>query len=585
MPQSGDRMAKNSRHRHRTKGNPPTRVSVALLYASHGVPVVPLHGLKKKRCTCGDENCERPGGHPRADLDFADGTCDRDEITRWWKKWPNARIGIVLGWPSKLMALVTDGAEARSALRAIAATHGKVPHTVTIDDHDSRLRLFRVAGTMPRNMAIGKGVRILGDADLICAPSNLNGPTGKRRFASGRALADVEIAVAPQWLREICAKGDSDQGASVSQQRLEQSKSSPPIDRDSDPRLIVTRAADVVRRDIEWLWPGRIALGKLSVIAGHPDLGKSQLATFLAATVSTGREWPNHEGSAPLGTVIMLMAEDDAADTVIPRLEAANAHLSRVHFIDISKRPFDLLSDIQTLEQEIRRFGDVRLIIIDPITAFLKSTGFQRAAATHLQRLSANLGAAVIAVSHLAKSARTNALAQVTGSLGLVAVARAVFIIAEEKGTDRRLFLTAKNNLTTRMTTALAYRIEKKAMSTGITSSAVVWDSAPVVVTADEALASVSGTRKPQPALTDAEDFLRVLLGAGPVPAKDVRAEASEAGVSPASLRRAAGTLGVKSRRIGGVASRGRWVWELPDGSGTGDGKTRALTDTRLSTE
>ena len=75
----------------------------------------------------------------------------------------------------------------------------------------------------------------------------------------------------------------------------------------------------------------------------------------------------------------------------------------------------------------------------------------------------------------------------------------------------------------------------------------MVWDSAPVTVSADEALAPVMGRTKLQPALTDAEDFLRLVLGAGPLPAKHVKAEASDAGVSGASLRRAAETLGVKA--------------------------------------
>jgi putative DNA primase/helicase len=140
------------------------------------------------------------------------------------------------------------------------------------------------------------------------------------------------------------------------------------------------------------------------------------------------------------------------------------------------------------------------------------------------------------------------------------------------------LFLPAKNNLAT-VGTGLAYRIQAKAASNGTTSSAVVWDSAPVTVSADEALASMSGTRKLQLALADAEDFLRVLLSAGPIPAKDVRSEATDAGISAASLRRAAETLGVKSRRTGGIAGKGRWSWELPDGSAPDDGKTRALTD------
>jgi len=63
--------------------------------------------------------------------------------------------------------------------------------------------------------------------------------------------------------------------------------------------------------------------------AGEPGLGKSQLPAFLAATVSTNGHRPNREGRAELGSVIVLSAEDDAADTIIPRLIAAGAELSR----------------------------------------------------------------------------------------------------------------------------------------------------------------------------------------------------------------------------------------------------------------
>ena len=561
-------MAKNRRHprRERKTGDKTTRLRDALLDASQGAPVAPLHGLKNGRCTCGDRNCKRPGKHPSTKLGIADATIDPEEIKRLWQKRPNARIGIIMGWPGKLLALVSDGQAGRATLRAITIRQGKLQRTVTIEDHDRRLRLFRVDGKVPHSREIADGVRILGDAELIIAPSTLSGSNSKRRFARGRAPGQVKIAKAPDWLLEIIAKPGF-----------------PHVACESDSQLVVTSAVDVPGKDVAWLWPGRIALGKLSVIAGHPGLGKSQLAAFLAATVSAGREWPCGEGRAPLGTVIMLMAEDDAGDTIIPRLEVAKADLSRVHFVDVRNattgcRQVDLLSDLETLERQIRRFGDVRLMIIDPITAFLKSTAAQRDAATRLRQLAANLGAAVIVVSHLIKTATKSALTQVTGSLGLVAVARAVFIVAQEQGTDRRLFLPAKNNLANART-GLAYRIEAKATSEGKTSSALVWHTSPVLTSADEALASASGQTKQPPALTDAEDFLRLLLGSGPMAAKAIRSEASEAGVSVASLRRAARTLEVKSRRVGGLANKGHWIWELPDGSQAHGAATRALAD------
>jgi hypothetical protein len=53
-----------------------------------------------------------------------------------------------------------------------------------------------------------------------------------------------------------------------------------------------TFLSDVVEESVEWLWEGRIPLGKLTVIDGDPGTGKSTLTIDLAARVSTGRDMP-----------------------------------------------------------------------------------------------------------------------------------------------------------------------------------------------------------------------------------------------------------------------------------------------------
>jgi len=53
-----------------------------------------------------------------------------------------------------------------------------------------------------------------------------------------------------------------------------------------------TLLSDVVEESVEWLWEGRIPLGKLTVIDGDPGTGKSALTTDLAARVTTGRQMP-----------------------------------------------------------------------------------------------------------------------------------------------------------------------------------------------------------------------------------------------------------------------------------------------------
>jgi hypothetical protein len=98
---------------------------------------------------------------------------------------------------------------------------------------------------------------------------------------------------------------------------------SAPTAQQSARSLVTCNLADVVPEKVEWLWPGRIAIGKLTLIAGEPGLGKSQLSIAIAAAVTTGAAWPDGSGRAPLGSVIILSAEDGVADTIRPRFDAA----------------------------------------------------------------------------------------------------------------------------------------------------------------------------------------------------------------------------------------------------------------------
>ncbi|TIM48781.1 AAA family ATPase [Mesorhizobium sp.] len=107
------------------------------------------------------------------------------------------------------------------------------------------------------------------------------------------------------------------------------------------PRVGESRVLPVSRRlseftiaPVEWLWTGRIAVGKLSIIAGHPGLGKSQLTMHIAAKVTTGGEWPFDEGVARQGRVLVLSAEDDPADTILPRLLAAGGDPASVTVLE-----------------------------------------------------------------------------------------------------------------------------------------------------------------------------------------------------------------------------------------------------------
>jgi putative DNA primase/helicase len=226
--------------------------------------------------------------------------------------------------------------------------------------------------------------------------------------------------------------------------------------------IVVTRAADLVPQKLSRIWNGRFFLAKIGFIAGEAGLGKSLIAAYMTATISTGGKWGD-EGKARRGDVIYISAEDGAADTILPRLEAAGANLNRAHIIErvndySGSRPFNLLTDLGKLDEVLASVRKPRLVIIDPINAGLSSTDFHRfnpnsvtevrALLGRLETLAAKHRVAVVCVSHFTKAKAASALARITGSFAFIAAARSVFTVARKKDDpNKRVFAPAKNNL------------------------------------------------------------------------------------------------------------------------------------------
>jgi len=354
---------------------------------------------------------------------------------------------------------------------------------------------------------------------------------------------------------------------------------------DSEP--VITRLADVTPRPVEWLWKSRIALGKLTLLSGDPGLGKSFITLDLAARVSRGTPWPDcpHDSRTP-GGVVLLSAEDDLADTVRPRLDAAGADVSRVIATNTVRRfdtkrgkcvfaPFNLADNLPDLERAIRQTANCRLVVIDPISAYLGGTddhknGGIRALLSPLSELAARHGVAVVAVSHLRKG-EGPAMYRSMGSLAFVAAARAAYAVAKDKADatgERRVFLPIKNNIGNDRD-GLAYRLDSQYSANG--QPVVAWESTPITVNADEALSSDTGrgdgiVRKqpgPEPVAQNmAADWLKAELAGGVArPVAELKAAAGEAGVSWAAVRKVSSELGVKPER---TVFGGSYTWRIP---------------------
>jgi DNA polymerase bacteriophage-type len=340
------------------------------------------------------------------------------------------------------------------------------------------------------------------------------------------------------------------------------------------------RASNIPIAAIDWLWPNRFALGKLGIIAGLPDEGKGLVFADMAARVTRrGLEWPCDEGIPPRGNVLLLTAEDDPRDTVVPRLMSAGADLERIEILSMVRsnnknRMFSLVTDLGLLRQKIIEVGDVKLVQIDPISAYLgvgKIDSFRttdvRAVLSPLVDLATELKTAIIGIMHFNKKLDvTNALLRISDSLAFGATARHVYAIIDDSGNKRKLFVKGKNNLAAPDQKTLAFTFDTREVGKDgksgkpIWAPYVVWQSQYVDVTASEAMQAATESRSPA-ARDSAKKFLVDMLADGPVLKTEIEEAAEANKTSARTLRRAKDELGIIAKRDGPNQT---WRWHLP---------------------
>jgi hypothetical protein len=347
--------------------------------------------------------------------------------------------------------------------------------------------------------------------------------------------------------------------------------------------LAFDRLADIEPQPICWLWPDRIAR-KLVLFTGPPDCGKTTAAIDIAARVTTATAWPDGCGKAPLGSVIFLTAEDGLADTIRTRADAAKADVTRIYCLNAVQdeygKPssFNLQDDLVLLGEKVREISDVVLIVIDPITAYLGAgkidthrTADVRAVLSPLKDFAEDHNITVLGLTHPSKTV-TKAMNAATGSQAFIAAARSAYLFTRESDdgqeTGRTLMLPIKNNLGPRKE-GLAFRIGTRLVGQGeIVAPYLDWDSAPVTMSADDALAATmevgGGGATSRDAIAEAVFFLREEFSASErVEASIIERQAKRAGISKRTLERARKELGVVSKREG-FGPEGKFFLSLP---------------------
>jgi hypothetical protein len=327
--------------------------------------------------------------------------------------------------------------------------------------------------------------------------------------------------------------------------------------------LVIDRVCDIQPQPIHWLWPGRIARGQLTLLAGDASSGKSLVALDLAARVSRGAAWPDNPDEPQLpGNVLVLTAHDDPSAIGRPRLERAGADLSRVFFATgvhrrendghDFKRQVSLPDDLMPLTKAIFARRPMPLVVLDPAWVFCsRGTGRSRLAGpaqlAELAELASMLQVAIVCVTDLRRDGHSGPGFRAAGDRALLAAAPTAWgLVRDPQQPHRRLMLPLKTNTGP----------EQKGLSFQIDDGRIEWNAEPATISGAAVLAAESATGE----TAGAAEWLQAFLANGAQPAMEVIEQGQECGYPEVTLRRAKSALKIGSRKLR-FGSGSSWFW------------------------
>jgi hypothetical protein len=239
------------------------------------------------------------------------------------------------------------------------------------------------------------------------------------------------------------------------------------------------RASDIKDEVLEWLWPQRIPLGKVTWLAGKPDCGKSVVAVDIVARVSTGADFPDgRKNEWGPRKVLLGCTEDGLGDTVKPRLRAAGANLDNVLILDNDaigvkkgtsgkQRMLKLSEDIKLLKAILKANPDIILVALDPITGYFGDVDTNkdkdiRPVMDKLIKTCDEMRVTFVAVMHVNKRSDVDAIHKILGASSVAGGARTAWGFSRDTEDDELCHMSRIKNNLSKDRTGLDYKLESK---------------------------------------------------------------------------------------------------------------------------
>ena len=174
-------------------------LNAAIDYASRGLAVFPLKQRSKEPATA-------HGVH--------EATTNFDQIKKWWKRFPNANIGIACGKVSGGLLVVDvdrkpNGVDGLDSINEWERENGELPETVrSITGTGGNHICYRIDGTGKNRVNLLPGVDIRSDGGYIVAPPSIH-PNGNK-YEWEYDPDEYEVAQGGEILDKLLSEGKKD---------------------------------------------------------------------------------------------------------------------------------------------------------------------------------------------------------------------------------------------------------------------------------------------------------------------------------------------------------------------------------------
>lgn len=323
--------------------------------------------------------------------------------------------------------------------------------------------------------------------------------------------------------------------------------------KETDLKLI--KMEDVVSKEVDWLWYPYIPYGKITVIEGDPEQGKTTLVLTLAAMLSKGIPLPGTDDIPyePIN-IIYQTAEDSLDDTIKPRLEKAGADCTKIRVIDESEKVLSM--SYVRLEQAIIE-TKAKFIILDPIQAYLGAdvdmhrANEIRPVLSRVGNLAEKYGCAIILIGHMNKQSGSKSTYRGLGSIDIQATARSVLLVAGLKDNPNVRIMAQDKSSLAPPGDAMAFELSEDKGFECIGA----YD-----ITIDELLSGAEGRGKKK--LDVAIAFIKEFMGdRKSVLSTEMESEASSRGIKRNTLLAAKKKLNISSQSQKSEDGNRYWMW------------------------